>query len=160
MDSVDKTKSASQVHPGPLTGKVTVATLITHSLQTYFQPVYSPLQVSPLTTMMDKMLQTKGRREYTLVVQDGALMKLEANSSTPGATATPNHLSMRDAALRLRHSYTWLSRNWRRLGLKPRRLGRVLFFRSEDIDAMINRSEPQRTRGRRTKIVGVLNASS
>lgn len=158
MDSVEKTESVSQVHPEPLTGTVSIDTLIMHLLQTYSRSAYSPLQATPLTTMMDKILLTKGRQEYTLVVQDGALLKLEASSSTTEPTATPNHLSMRDAARRLRHSYTWLSRNWRRLGLRPRPIGRVLFFRSDDIDALINRSVPQRTRGRRKKIVGVLNA--
>lgn len=116
-------------------------------------------QPAPPATMMDMMLLTKGRKEYTLVVEDGALLKLEAATASTGTSAAPNHLSMRDAARRLRHSYTWLSRNWRRLGLKPRPIGRVLFFRSDDIDALINRTEPLGVRGRRKKIVGVLNAA-
>lgn len=86
------------------------------------------------------------------------LSVLNDGANTVTAQSASGWLSMDQTAARLRHSYHWVSRNWRRLGLRPKEIGRVLFFRSADIDALINRSAPQRTRGRQKKIVGVLNA--
>lgn len=56
--------------------------------------------------------------------------------SHPPAVA-PTLLTLQETAERLRKSYCWLSRNWRRLGLQPTMMGRTLLFAHQDIEAVL-----------------------
>ncbi len=48
-------------------------------------------------------------------------------------------LNMARTAEMLDHSYFWLSRNYRRLGLKPSKIGGKLLFHREDVFALLKR---------------------
>lgn len=61
--------------------------------------------------------------------------------------ANEDLLALEDAAAKLQHSYSWLSRNYRKLGLRPSRVGRNLLFKGTDIDALVARQKV-RFRGR------------
>lgn len=50
-------------------------------------------------------------------------------------------LVLEEAASRLQHGYHWLSRNYRKLGLRPSRIGGKLLFREKDVNALITREK-------------------
>lgn len=50
-----------------------------------------------------------------------------------------DYLNLRRTAARLDHSYFWLSRNYRRLGLRPSRIGGKLLFERKEVDHLIKR---------------------
>ena len=56
-------------------------------------------------------------------------------------------LALDEAAAELQHSYYWLSRNYRKLGLRPSRVGGKLLFMRRDIAALLVRQQV-RYRGR------------
>ncbi len=65
----------------------------------------------------------------------------------------PVLLTLEETAKRLRKSYCWLSRNWRRLGLSPAKLGRTLLFSPEDVGTVLARYQVHAARpGRPRKI--------
>lgn len=55
-------------------------------------------------------------------------------------------LLMKGAAAKMRRSYHWFSRRWRKMGLRPS-AGRPLLFREEEIEAYLQRHRV-RPRGR------------
>lgn len=55
-------------------------------------------------------------------------------------------LLMKGAAAKMRRSYHWFSRSWRKMGLRPS-AGRPLLFREEEIEAYLQRHRV-RPRGR------------
>lgn len=58
-------------------------------------------------------------------------------------------LSLKEAASLLNHSYCWLSRNYRKLGLRPSRVGGKVLFKGKDVQLLLNRntiSSPGRPR--------------
>lgn len=120
----------------------------------------SPLPARPdFSALIFSMTSAKGRRRYTLEVEDGTLTRLEVATDAPMClTAAPDddYVSMEKAAAILRHAATWLSRRqdgeprWKHLGLVPRRIGRRLLFSKSDIyKLMENRALRQRGRPRR-----------
>jgi hypothetical protein len=116
-----------------------------------------------VASVLSKLLKTPERRSFKIVVQEGRLLELaeipEANSYKIGdrfAAMQRGWISLKDAAKRLAHGYCWLSRSWRGMGLRPRKIGHVLFFREADIAALIERQRPLgRGPGRPRKVVGV-----
>jgi hypothetical protein len=50
-----------------------------------------------------------------------------------------DYLNLRRTAARLDHSYFWLSRNYKRLGLRPSRVGGKLLFERKEIDQLLKR---------------------
>ena len=73
--------------------------------------------------------------------QDGLVL-----STPPGTTALapdPEEelMNLASTAELLDHSYFWLSRNYRRLGLKPSRIGGKLLFQKADIFELVNRQK-------------------
>ena len=56
-------------------------------------------------------------------------------------------LALDEAAAELQHSYYWLSRNYRKLGLRPSKVGGKLLFMRRDIAALLARQQV-RYRGR------------
>lgn len=89
----------------------------------------------------------------SLLEQFGPLSKLIVNEviaqlkqdglvlSTPPPAAVPEEefLNLASAAELLDHSYFWLSRNYKRLGLKPSRIGGKLLFRRAGIFELVKR---------------------
>lgn len=64
-------------------------------------------------------------------------------------------LGLWEAAKLLEHSYFWLSRNYRRLGLKPSRIGGKLLFERADVRSLLKRQKVgKRGRPRAAEIVG------
>jgi hypothetical protein len=64
---------------------------------------------------------------------------------------------MREAAAQLHQSYWTFSRAWRRLGLKPRKLGKHYYFAAEDLRSMLRRQPtPRVPRGKRRRVVGLI----
>lgn len=49
-------------------------------------------------------------------------------------------LSLKEAATLLNHSYCWLSRNYRKLGLRPSRVGGKVLFKGKDVQLLLNRN--------------------
>jgi hypothetical protein len=85
--------------------------------------------------MLDNALSIKGRVTYTLTVEDGKLVQFaQANPSTTPGAKTVTHLTMKQAAEIMHHSYDWLSRNYRRLGLHPTTYGYPLLFDAQEIE--------------------------
>ena len=56
-------------------------------------------------------------------------------------------LALDESAAELQHSYYWLSRNYRKLGLRPSKVGGKLLFMRRDIAALLARQQV-RYRGR------------
>ena len=50
-----------------------------------------------------------------------------------------DYMNLRRTAARLDHSYFWLSRNYRRLGLRPSRVGGKLLFERKEVDQLLKR---------------------
>lgn len=50
-----------------------------------------------------------------------------------------DYLNLRRTAVRLDHSYFWLSRNYKRLGLRPSRVGGKLLFERKEVDQLLKR---------------------
>ena len=48
-------------------------------------------------------------------------------------------LTLAETALVVRKSYSWMSRNWRRLGLTPVMMGRSILFELSGVEAAIAR---------------------
>lgn len=123
-----------------------------------------PVGTADVTVLLGALLNSPGRKSFKIVVQGGRLVELaeipEANDYRIGdrfAAMQGGWISLRDAAKRLAHGYCWLSRSWRKMGLRPRKVGHVLFFREADISALIERQRPLgRGPGRPRKVVGIL----
>ena len=111
--------------------------------------VSSPPSEAGLGSFLSSLVPA-GRRRYELSVEDGQLKELRRMDE-------PNngYLGMPEAAKYLRHGYSWVSRHWRGLGLKPKRVGKTLFFAKTDLDAFIDRQRGPRV-GRRGKMVRVV----
>ena len=52
-----------------------------------------------------------------------------------------DYMNLRRTAARLDHSYFWLSRNYRRLGLRPSRIGGKLLFERREVDQLLKRQK-------------------
>lgn len=94
----------------------------------------------------------------TLMAQLGPLSKLIVNEviaqlkqdglvlspavAAPSTTASEEELlNLVQASEMLDHSYFWLSRNYKRLGLKPSRIGGKLLFEKRDVFALVKRQK-------------------
>lgn len=109
--------------------------------------------------MVYSLLNTKGRHAYTLVVEDGRLVKLErsdAVSITP--PALPNFMTMLDIAEALKRSYSWVSRHWEKtMRLTPHHIGATKFFKRSEVEGYIERNLVRRKpTGRPKKIIGII----
>lgn len=99
-----------------------------------------------------------GRQEFRLVYESGRLIEsVEIPSSAlpqPAAVAAPasGWLTMAQAAKKCCCSLWWFSRNWKDWGLRPSRMGRLLFDAGE-IEKLLQEKRITR-RGRPRKIVG------
>src|SRR3989339_33170 len=119
----------------------------------------APTAIADIASVVGTLLNTRDRKSYKLVVHEGylielTLMKDKTEDRQDGLQ--PGWITLSTAAKRLGHSYYWLSRRWRKFGLHPRTLGRVLMFRETDIAALIERQSPLgRGRGRPRKVFGI-----
>lgn len=105
-----------------------------------------------------------GHQEFKLVYEDGRLIEsvevptsapTAAASSAPGVLPVPaapqdGWLSMRQAAGKMRRSYSWFSRNWRGMGFHPT-AGRPLLFEEKEIEGYLQGHRVRRSRGRPRK---------
>lgn len=77
--------------------------------------------------------------------QEGYFVAGKKETETPAGQGQVGEkrqlLNLASAAEMLDHSYYWLSRNYRRLGLKPSRIGGKLLFQKEDVYALIKRQK-------------------
>jgi hypothetical protein len=106
------------------------------------QPAGSPgaNHIPALYTLVEYALNIKGRVTYTLVVEDGKLVQLaQANGSADTGAESTSRLTMKQAAEIMRHSYDWLSRNYKRLGLHPTSYGYPLLFDAREIEDCMKR---------------------
>lgn len=86
----------------------------------------------PLSDIIaQKILRRMGRPE-------NGLGKDELMKSVPNAGEI---LALDEAAAELKHSYHWLSRSYRKLGLKPSRVGGKLLFTRKEITALLIRQQ-------------------
>lgn len=113
-----------------------------------------------IASVLTRLLNSTERQSFKLVVQGGKLIELspiDSQAEDRCSEMQPGWVSLRTASKRLAHSYHWMSRHWRELGLRPRKMGCVLFFREEDIAALIERQRPMgRGPGRPRKVVGII----
>lgn len=61
---------------------------------------------------------------------------VEAPGEHPGGG---DYMNLRRTAGRLDHSYFWLSRNYKRLGLRPSKVGGKLLFERREVDQLLKR---------------------
>jgi hypothetical protein len=124
----------------------------------------APSPTADIASILGTLLNTQGRKSYKLVVQGGRLIELttmEEKAEDRQDGLQPGWITRRMAAMRLGHSHGWLSRRWRELGLRPRKVGRVLMFREADIAALIERQRPLgRGPGRPRKVIGIIHTQS
>ncbi len=116
-----------------------------------------------LKELIAALLTGEGRSQYRLVVEGGKLLEIAQDnlSLSAGVTIKKDSMSMEETARELRHSYHWLSRNWKRIGLTPKSLGRVLFFNRKQVEGLICNLPSKKSVGRPKKIVGIIpNAKS
>lgn len=131
-----------------------------------------PGQASPANgtnVSVDNLFPARGRQTFFVVVEDrriveireAEIMDTRQHPTADGPISTPSvpasdWLPMRKAAHYLDKSYTWLSRNWKQMSLKPSVLGGAYSFHRKDLDAL--REQHRRTpRGRRRKVVRVID---
>jgi hypothetical protein len=118
--------------------------------------------VPDMASILTALLRSTERQSYRLIVHDGRLVELTRISGEVkdrSSEMQAGWVSMRTAAKRLAHSYTWMSRSWRELGLHPRRMGSVLFFPEAEIAGVIERQRPLGIRrGRPRKIIGIIRS--
>ena len=76
----------------------------------------------------------KENHEHPFLMQDDA-----APRNRP--SLDEDYLNLRRTAARLDHSYFWLSRNYRRLGLRPSRIGGKLLFERREVDLLLKRQK-------------------
>lgn len=93
-------------------------------------------RLMPLTRMIVVEL-------FARLKEDGLLVTASTNSG-PIAGQIPSKnqtemLNLHEAANRLNHSYFWLSRNYKKLGLRPSRIGGKLLFDKSEIERLIQR---------------------
>ena len=103
--------------------------------------------------LLSRLTAGEGRRYYRLTIENGRMtgiseIKNGSSGDAPSDPASP-YLSPKEAAKRLGHSYTWLSRNWKSLGLRPSRVGNRLFYRREEIERFIAEHPHPDAKGRR-----------
>ena len=79
--------------------------------------------------------------------QDGFILASGKSEPEGAATDDAELMNLARAAELLDHSYFWLSRNYKRLGLKPSRIGGKLLFQRDDVFALVKRNKV-RTAGR------------
>ncbi|HAZ07630.1 MAG TPA: hypothetical protein DCZ01_03690 [Elusimicrobia bacterium] len=101
-----------------------------------------------------------GRQEFKITFEDGrhvSSVELEDSAPPPSAATGLGFITMATAAKLLHQSYWSLSRRWKQLGLKPRRVGKRYFFTVEDIRAMIARQcTPALKKGKQRRVVGLI----
>ena len=136
---------------GPVTGLIACA-----------QPAHDFRRPEAPKDVLTRVLNGTGRRAYRLTMENGTMVELAAldigeRTLAQGPDTNSAYLVMRNAAKYLRHGYTWISRNWRSMGLHPRRVGRVLFFARKDLDALIDKQRPQGAT-KRKKVIGIVYA--
>lgn len=116
--------------------------------------------VTDVASLLGALLNSQERRSYKIVVQGGNLVELSQIAEEVKDRCSElqsGWVSLRTASKRLAHSYHWLSRSWRELGLRPRKVGGVLFFREVDISALIERQRPLGCGpSRPRKVVGII----
>jgi hypothetical protein len=91
--------------------------------------------------LLNTLLMARGRSEYKLVLENGILVKIEAatGDGVIREAAGDDYLTMSEASALLHHGRYWLSRTklgkpmWVHLGLNPRRSGRRILFRRDEI---------------------------
>jgi hypothetical protein len=104
---------------------------------------------SDVAALLTGLLEQTGLMEYRVVMRDGRLLSWTASNEMQVASeGVSAYMSLREAARELQHTYHWLSRNWRHLGLRPSRVGRVLFFSRDAIHDLIRRHVVSAGRGR------------
>lgn len=112
------------------------------------------------SSVLGSLLSVAGRQAFTLTLEDGQLSKLErsdAPSTTPAALN--EFMTMQEIARAIRHSYSWVSRNWKStMRLTPRHIGKLMFFKRSEVESYIERSVVRRKpTGRPKKIIGIVN---
>lgn len=116
---------------------------------------------SDVSSLLGALLSSQGRRCFRLIISDGQLLELkevDEEVKDRAGELQPGWVSLRTASKRLAHSYSWMSRHWRGMGLHPRKMGSVLFFKETDISALIERQRPLgRGPGRPRKVVGIIS---
>lgn len=111
--------------------------------------------------LLGSLLRVSDRQVFTFTLEDGQLSRLEradAPSSTP--PALNEFMTMQEISKAIRHSYSWVSRNWKStMRLTPRHIGKLLFFKRSEVESYIERSVVRRKpTGRPKKIIGIINA--
>jgi hypothetical protein len=93
-----------------------------------------------ICNLVANALNVKGRVSYTLTVEDGRLVQIaQVGIVAASGAEAPKHLTIKQAAERMHHSYDWLSRNHKRLGLHPTSFGFPLLFEAQEIDDCMKR---------------------
>lgn len=123
----------------------------------------APVTPADVTALLGTLLSDRKRRCFRLIIEGGQLLELkeiDEEVKDRAGELQPGWVSLRTASKRLAHSYSWMSRRWREMGLHPRKMGSVLFFKETDISALIERQRPLGHRpGRPRKVVGIIHAS-
>ena len=79
---------------------------------------------------------------------EGMVLSRQPNSvATVGFNAPKSLLNLKETAQLLDHSYFWLSRNYKKLGLRPSCIGGKLLFHQGEIARLLDRHRI-RARGR------------
>jgi hypothetical protein len=91
----------------------------------------------------DSLSEQFGPLSKLIVSEVIARLKQNGMMLSTAAAAIPEeeHLNLPRAAELLDHSYFWLSRNYKRLGLRPSRIGGKLLFRRLDLLELMKRRE-------------------
>lgn len=108
-------------------------------------------ELAPLTKLIAHELLAQLKEGGLVLTPSSAISQSVAAAQQDGREL----LTLKEAAAMLDHNYFWLSRNYKRLSLRPVRIsGKRLFMRKE-IENLLERHQV-RFRGRPTKAPGVL----
>lgn len=134
--------------------------MTTQSMSEQHNAESAPATSVDVTALLGTLLSDRKRRCFRLIIEGGQLLELkeiDEQVKDRAGELQPGWVSLRTASKRLAHSYSWMSRHWRGMGLHPRKMGSVLFFKEADISALIERQRPLgRAPGRPRKIVGII----
>ncbi len=104
-------------------------------------------ELAPLTRLIAQELLAQ-LKEDGLVL---ASQSLAINGREADSPKTPELLTLREAASLLGHNYFWLSRNYRRLQLRPVQISGKLLFPRKELGEALERHKA-RFRGRPSKL--------
>lgn len=100
-------------------------------------------ELAPLTKLIAQELAAQ-LKEHGLVLAPGTN---GGQVTDPIPTGGQELSTLKETAVLLGHSYFWLSRNYKRLNLRPVRISGKLLFTRQDVENLLNRQKA-RFRGR------------